>query len=408
VNHYWPTIRPKDLIEQCVCHGGAPDRTVVNVGQPSKVNCAFGLFARPIDGTKDCRCEVAYSWLLSGIAVLGWGFWRFPPAPRKPSRPISLVEQRPSQVDLTGEGGDGPFPEFRTDRPVVARVWATTFTDSGKPVSPPPVSPPERIFNVPAVVLSLVVSFLAIQALRSSLTLADDYWVVTEFAFVPIRLSLHVDPAGVQAMFSNLSVADPVQLQRAQFARAMIGDGSLKLWTLVTYAFLHGDWFHVLVNSLWLLAFGAAVERRFGAVRFLLFFLVTALAGALAHYATHRLDWLPVVGASAAVSGAMAAATRFVFQPGAPLGGGFAGFAYDPAQGDRAFQRRALPLAAILRDRRALTFLGIWFIFNYLTGVGALPSGPEQATVAWQAHVGGFLVGLFLFRFFDPPHQSNP
>jgi membrane associated rhomboid family serine protease len=266
-------------------------------------------------------------------------------------------------------------------------------------VSPRPQSSPERIFNVPAVVLSLVVIFAVIQVLRSSMTFANDYWVVIEFAFVPIRLSVHVDPAGVQAMLGNLSIADPVQLERAQFARAVIGDGSLKLWTLVTYAFLHGDWFHVLINSLWLLAFGAAVERRFGAIRFLAFFVVTAIAGALAHYATHPLDWLPVVGASAAVSGCMAAATRFVFQPGAPLGGGFG---YD-SQGDGAFQRRALPLVDILRDRRALTFLGIWFVFNYLSGVGALPTGPEQATVAWQAHVGGFLVGLFLFHFFDPP-----
>jgi membrane associated rhomboid family serine protease len=271
-------------------------------------------------------------------------------------------------------------------------------------VSPRPQSSSERIFNVPTVVLSLVIIFVAIQALRGSMTFADDYWVVIEFAFVPIRLSVHLDPAGVRAMLGNLSIADPVQLERAQFARAVIGDGSLKLWTLVTYAFLHGDWFHVLINSLWLLAFGAAVERRFGAMRFLLFFVVTAVAGALAHYVTHPLDWLPVVGASAAVSGCMAAATRFVFQPGAPLGGGFG---YDLSHGDGAFRRRALSLADILRDRRALTFLGIWFVFNYLSGVGAIPAGPEQATVAWQAHVGGFLVGLFFFRFFDPPQPID-
>jgi membrane associated rhomboid family serine protease len=269
-------------------------------------------------------------------------------------------------------------------------------------VSPPADQPAhERIFNIPTVVLSLVITFFAIHAARGWLTLAHDYWLVTEFAFIPIRLSVHIDPAGVQAMFSNLSVADPVQLEQAQFAREMIGDGSLRLWTLATYAFLHSDWFHVLINSLWLLAFGAAVERRFGALRFLAFFCVTAIAGALAHYLTHMTDWLPVVGASAAVSGSMAAATRFVFQPGAPLGGGFG---YDSIEGDRAFQRRALGLAEILRDRRALTFLGIWFVFNYLSGIGAIPNGLEQATVAWQAHVGGFLVGLLLFRFFDPPH----
>jgi membrane associated rhomboid family serine protease len=254
------------------------------------------------------------------------------------------------------------------------------------------------MFNIPAIVFSLVVIFVAIQAGRGWLAPATDANLVTRFAFVPIRLTVQWDEAGVRALFSNLSVDEPAELEQAQWAREMIGDGSAKIWTLATYAFLHGDWFHVSINSLWLLAFGAAVERRFGPLRFLLFFFVTAIAGALAHYVTHLFDWMPVVGASAAVSGSMAAATRFVFQPGAPLGMGAA-----LEDGNRAYQRRALALREIVRDRRALTFLAIWFIFNSLSGVGAVPNGLEQATVAWQAHVGGFLAGLLLFRFFDPP-----
>ena len=76
---------------------------------------------------------------------------------------------------------------------------------------------------------------------------------------------------------------------------------------------------HVAVNSIWLLPFGAAMARRFGAVRFLAFFAVTAIAGAALHLVTHWGELLPMIGASAAVSGMMAGSLRFIFQAGGPL-----------------------------------------------------------------------------------------
>ena len=92
------------------------------------------------------------------------------------------------------------------------------------------------------------------------------------------------------------------------------------IWTFVTYAFLHGDLNHLVFNSIWLLAFGSPVARRFGTWRFLVFFAPSAAAGgALVHLATHFGQLLPMIGASAAISGAMAAVTRFVFRRGGPL-----------------------------------------------------------------------------------------
>src|SRR5262245_65853199 len=95
----------------------------------------------------------------------------------------------------------------------------------------------------------------------------------------------------------------------------MLGDtlpsGGADVWTFVTYAFIHADWTHLLVNSIWLLPFGSAVARRFGAVRFLAFFAVAAAAGAALHLATHAGEQFPMIGASAAISGTMAAAMRF-------------------------------------------------------------------------------------------------
>src|SRR5262249_44786521 len=103
----------------------------------------------------------------------------------------------------------------------------------------------------------------------------------------------------------------------------VLGDGlpggGADIWTFVTYALIHADWTHLVVNAIWLLPFGSAVARRFGAPRFLAFFAVTAAAGATLHLATHAGEQFPMIGASAVVSGTMAAAMRFAFQRAGPL-----------------------------------------------------------------------------------------
>jgi membrane associated rhomboid family serine protease len=189
---------------------------------------------------------------------------------------------------------------------------------------------------------------------------------------------------------------------QAEAAGILLGNGDPQPWTVVTYAFLHADWVHLGVNSLWLAAFGAPVARRFGTWRFLGFMVITAIAGAGAHYLFHRFDLMPVIGASAAISGTMAAAIRFVFVPGAPLG---AQLGFGSRADDRAYQQKPLPLLRVLTDRRAVAFLVIWFVANFVFGVASVPLGITSAAVAWEAHVGGFLAGLLLFPLFDPPRQ---
>jgi membrane associated rhomboid family serine protease len=172
------------------------------------------------------------------------------------------------------------------------------------------------------------------------------------------------------------------------------------LWTFVTYAFIHADFMHLTFNSVWLLAFGSAVARRFGSSRFLSFYLLTAAAGAVAHLFTHLGDLQPMIGASASVSGTMGAASRFAFQRGGPL---------DPwrVEGERAYHIKAEPLLIALRDPRVLGFVGAWFGLNLLFGLGSLSIIGEDQTIAWEAHVGGFLVGLFMFAIFDPAHAHD-
>jgi membrane associated rhomboid family serine protease len=236
--------------------------------------------------------------------------------------------------------------------------------------SNPHSSPP--IFNLPPVIGTLSAAMILVHAVR---------WIVSEDTELQILLWLAFLPARYDSTLARMPLP---------------GGEAADAWTFVTYAFLHGDAVHLIINLVWFLAFGSAVAWRFGTLRFLLFFAVTAAAGAAAHLATHFGELVPLVGASAAISGAMAAALRFAFEAGGPLG-------YFRDGGRRAFFVPAAPLMQALRNPQVLVFLGIWFFLNLGFGIGA-DTGDlgGSGTVAWQAHIGGFLAGLLLFPLFDP------
>lgn len=247
-------------------------------------------------------------------------------------------------------------------------------------------------------ILASLVVLAAIHALRVYvLTPEENAWVLSVFSFVPGRFTYAIDPTGVANAFARLPAGDG-----AAAARFFLGNGEPQPWTLLTYAFLHGSWMHFGVNALWLAAFGAPVARRFGPWRFLAFMVITAIAGAGMYYLFHRFDLEPMIGASAAISATMAAAIRFVFVPGAPLS---ASLGFGARADDRAYQQKPLPLLRVLTDQRAVAFLIIWFVANFIFGVASVPLGITTAAVAWEAHIGGFLAGLILFPLFDPPRE---
>ncbi len=260
----------------------------------------------------------------------------------------------------------------------------------------------ERIFNLPPPVLWIIALLAAIEGLSQLVTPETYLDILQRFAFVPGRFTYAFDPSRVTAAFNAIPADAEFRTEAALF---FLGDGKPQWWTLLTYAFLHGGWLHVGMNCLWFAAFGSPVARRFGTFRFLLFCAVAAIAGAAVHYVTHMTDLEPVVGASAAVSGVMAAAIRFVFQPRAPLDESL-GFT-ERAHEDEAYRQPALPLRQILSNRSAMSFLGFWFLLNFLFGIIPMPiSGMAGATIAWEAHIGGFLIGLLAFRWFDPPVRT--
>lgn len=144
----------------------------------------------------------------------------------------------------------------------------------------------------------------------------------------------------------------------------------------ITYMFLHADWTHVLVNSIWLLPFGSLVARRYGAPLFLLFFLICGIIGAGVHLALNWGSTSPVIGASAAVSGLMGAAFRMMpHGPHAPL---------QP-----------------LFSRPVLLWSAIWIALNVFAGLTGFGAGAGVHLVAWQAHIGGYFAGLLLAGPFD-------
>lgn len=243
------------------------------------------------------------------------------------------------------------------------------------------IQPKEPIFNVPVVVIATIAVLLLVHAVRMLLlTDAQDDQFLLVFAFVPARYGTDLFASG-----------------------GFPGGFAADLWTFFSYAFIHADLLHIGLNLAWLLPFGTAVARRFGAWRYTVFMLVTAAAGALAHLASHFGEMVPMIGASAAISGAMAAAMRFIFQPGSALG-------LRGERGQSPYHAPAASLLATLGDFRFLMFVAVWIGLNALFGFGTLPMGLEQGQeVAWQAHLGGFFAGLVLFDAFDPvkPQQQT-
>jgi len=226
--------------------------------------------------------------------------------------------------------------------------------------------------NLPPVVLWLSFLLIAGHLCRQLLggNLGD--WVLVAFAFIPARYS----EAGVM----------------------LPGGAAARIWSPVTYAFLHADFVHLIVNLVWMASFGGALARRFGSSRFLFLGLIAAIAGAALHYVLHPGEAVLVIGASGAVSGMMAASARFAFAPGGPLAGG----------GPRSYRLPAVPLLALLRNSRALAFILIWFAVNMIFGLtGGLAAG-VAGPIAWEAHIGGFAAGLFLFPLLDPVRSPVP
>jgi membrane associated rhomboid family serine protease len=151
--------------------------------------------------------------------------------------------------------------------------------------------------------------------------------------------------------------------------------------TLLTSMFLHGGIAHIAGNMLFLWIFGDNVEDYLGHVRYLLFYLVGGVLASLAHVGATFLfnqdPMIPSLGASGAIS--------------AVLGGYILLF---PSR------RVTVLLLRFLTQVPAWVAVGIWFVFQIISGIGALGPGSQAGGVAYAAHIGGFVVGVALVKVF--------
>lgn len=225
----------------------------------------------------------------------------------------------------------------------------------------------EPIFNVPGPVLCFIGLMVAVHVCRSFLSPDTDTWFVYAAAFIPARY------AGNPAL-------------------ELPGGEVAKYTSVVTHMFVHGDIVHLTLNSLWLLAFGGAIAKRTGAIRFFLFSLLCGAAGAGAFYIFNVGLLAPVIGASGAVSGLMGGTMRFLFP--AIESGGFRQLSEEPRS------VRLMPLAEALADRR-IQGASLAFVFINVLAIFGFGGAQNSAGIAWEAHLGGYAAGLLLFGLFD-------
>src|SRR6201988_1789354 len=167
--------------------------------------------------------------------------------------------------------------------------------------------------------------------------------------------------------------------------------GSVYL-TLFTSMFMHGGIAHIAGNMLFLWIFGDNIEDRLGHVKYVIFYLLCGIIASLSHvfatsvFATDQSSLLvPSLGASGAISGVL---------------GGY--ILLHPTR------RVTVILFRFLTDVPAYVAIGLWFVFQLISGLGMLGGGSQQGGVAYAAHIGGFVAGLVLIKFFEIGRPREP
>lgn len=156
--------------------------------------------------------------------------------------------------------------------------------------------------------------------------------------------------------------------------------------TLITSMFMHGGLAHIFGNMLFLFIFGDNIEDRVGHFRYLIFYLVCGVLAGLAHVFSTAIFagdntaslLVPSLGASGAISGVLGA--YILLFP---------------------TKRVTVLISWFITQVPAFIAIGLWFVFQLISGLGMLGSGSQQGGVAYAAHIGGFIAGLALIKIFE-------
>jgi membrane associated rhomboid family serine protease len=197
---------------------------------------------------------------------------------------------------------------------------------------------------------------------------------------------LSLGPEQLERLFYLFGIV-PARYTDVEWAR-WIGLPVGAYWPFLTSMFLHGGWGHIIGNMWMLWIFGDNVEEAMGALRFLLFYLMTGLLAGLTHVLTNPSSMIPTVGASGAIAGVLGA--YFVLYPHA----------------------RIIALFPVLFwpefvEVPAATYLFVWFLNQTLAGALSGLAPGDVGGIAFWAHVGGFVAGVVLRPIFVLPRSKR-
>ena len=151
-----------------------------------------------------------------------------------------------------------------------------------------------------------------------------------------------------------------------------------QVFSLLSFMFLHGSFWHILGNMWSLYIFGDNVEDRLGPIRYALFYLLCGIASGLSHMVLNLHSNLPTIGASGAIAGVMGA--YFLLHPKSKI-------------------LTLIPIFFIpyFLYIPAYIFLGLWFLLQFINAAGSQGVG---GGIAWWAHIGGFVFGMLFLKLF--------
>ncbi|OWZ83039.1 rhomboid family intramembrane serine protease [Natranaerobius trueperi] len=203
-----------------------------------------------------------------------------------------------------------------------------------------------RSKSFPLVTITLIIFNVLIYIYQSTLTTENLHFLVTSLGFIPQRIVL-------EEIINNSSI--------------------YPLITFLTSAFLHGNFIHLASNMLYLWIFGDNIEDKLGKFWFIVFYLLAAIIGNIAHLMSEPTSALPAIGASGAVAGVLGA--YFIYYP----------------------YSKVLTLVPIgifftIFHIPAVIFLGVWILLQSINAIA--PLAGEAVSIAWWAHIGGFLLGV--------------
>lgn len=210
-------------------------------------------------------------------------------------------------------------------------------------------------------------------------------WTLIGLNVLVFLYEISLSPAGL-TRFTNTFGMVPARLHLTH--TLILLQNPTPLLTLFTAMFIHGGWFHILSNMWVLFIFGDNVEDRLGSIGYLIFYIIAGLVANLMQALVYPTSQVPAIGASGAIAGVLGA--YFLFYPTAKV-------------------LTLIPIFLIpwFIELPAIVFLGFWFVSQLYSGLFSL-GGATAGGVAWWAHIGGFIFGLFFALVIGGQSKASP